>query len=159
MGPCNRVLWESFTALSQIREVQFLEKINFLMFFWPKNEVHQSLDDQVTPQTPMKPINHHENRFPFVEDHVSTSFGLKSWSVVIYIAQSCDENSISNLGLKKKKKKRLRERPNWSELVTLSEDIQKFLLFFRWSIMIRAEFRYISRKLGSRSKKSRYRFL
>ena len=38
MGPCNRVLWESLTVLSQIREVQFLEKINFLLFLGHKNE-------------------------------------------------------------------------------------------------------------------------
>ena len=43
MGPCNRVLWESLTALSQIREVQFFEKINFLMFLGPKNEVFITL--------------------------------------------------------------------------------------------------------------------
>ena len=38
MGPGNRVLWESLTVLSQIREVQFLEKINFLLFLGHKNE-------------------------------------------------------------------------------------------------------------------------
>lgn len=52
------------------------------------------------------------------------------------------------------KKKNLWERSSWSELVTLSDDVQKLLLFFRWSIMIRAEFRHISRKLGRKSKKA-----
>ena len=124
--------------------------------FWTKNEVHQSVDDQVTSQTPMKPVNHHENRFPFLEGHVSTSFELKIMiSSDLYSSELWWKQcfKFGTLKKKKKKKKRLRERPSWSELVTLSEYVQKFLLFFRWPIMIRAEFRHISRKLGRKSKK------
>ena len=34
------------------------------------------INDQATWQTLMKPINHHKNRFPFLEEHDPTSCGL-----------------------------------------------------------------------------------
>ena len=51
MGPYNWLLWESPRVCSQIRKVQFFEKINFLGF-WGPEKTFLSAENPIWPKKP-----------------------------------------------------------------------------------------------------------